>query len=415
MEEKNKKGTEEYHPIVLDGFNRMLCRIAGSDLHILSDPKCSHEISRHARIGAIIISTALLASVSMFFAIQTISQSLLTGLLAGLVWGAAIFILDSYIIASYKKNDNKWLEFKLILPRLILAFILGCSISIPLELKFFSTEINDELVSMKAERQIENQATVNIEYTTRLNPFLQERQKLENNNKQLRLEITHAAESINMLNDKMAQEKGGTGFTGLAGEGSSYKDLESQRDYIKKTELPQLMALDTPRIAANLQRINEIDKQIATLPKPTPDSVKFTGLSSQMDALKRLTGKNGYVWFAYWIFFFLILGMETAPIFVKLFSPKGSYDEILAMNEYEVMLKQKKRQSDLHELINAEVAAIRSINIKKGIAQEAINEKIMSGIADAQSDIAEKAIRIWHLEQLQKVEDNVGDFIKSKI
>ena len=414
MEEKNKKGTAEYHPAVIDGFNKLLCRIAGSDLQILSDPRCSHEISRHARIGAIIISTAVMASFSMFFAIQTISQSPITGFFAGLVWGMVIFILDSYIISSYRKNDNKWIEFRLVTPRIVLAFVLGFSISIPLELKVFSTEINDELVSMKGERLTENQVIANKEYASRLSPFLEESLKLENENRQLHQQIAQSAESIDILNDKMAREKGGTGSTGLAGEGSAYKDLESRRDYIKNTELPQLLSMNTPKIEANLKRIGDIDKQITLVPKLIPPSIKFTGLSSQMDALKKLTSRNFYVGFAYWIFLLLILGIETAPIFVKFFSPKGSYDEILAMNEYEVMLQQKRRQSDLHELINAEVSAIRSINIKKNIAQEAINEKIMTGIADAQSDIADKAIKLWHLEQLQKVEDNVGGFIKSK-
>jgi len=134
-----------------------------------------------------------------------------------------------------------------------------------------------------------------------------------------------------------------------------------------------------------------------------------------MDALKRLTSKNKYVAFAYWIFFLLILGIETAPIFVKFFSQKGSYDEILAMNEYEIVLQQKKRQSDLHELINSELEGIRSINTRKKIAQDAINERVMKLITEAQSDIAEKAIKLWQLQQLKKVDDNVEAFVISKM
>lgn len=148
------------------------------------------------------------------------------------------------------------------------------------------------------------------------------------------------------------------------------------------------MATNNPLLQRNSKRISDIDSQIANIKKPSADEVKFTGLSSQMDALKKLTSKNRYVAFAYWIFFLLILGIETAPIFVKFFSQKGSYDEVLAMNEYEVALQQKKRQSDLHELINLELDGISSINTKRKIAQDAINEKVMNMIADVQSDIA---------------------------
>lgn len=415
METINKTATGNTAVPVLSGLNKLLCRIAGSDLKILSEPKCSHEISRHARIGAIIISTAVLATISMFFAIQTISQSAFTATVAGIVWGMAIFILDSYIIASYKKTDRKWAEFKLILPRLILALVLGCSISIPLELKFFATEIGDELISMRAERLTENQAKANEEYNAKIKPFLEERHKLENSNNALRTEIDALTGSISTLDDKMSLERVGKGLTGRPGKGDSYRDLETQRDFIRNSRLPQITANDTPQISANLKRISELDAQIGGLAKPAPENVRFTGLSSQMDALKILTGKNSYVKFTYWIFFLLILGIETAPIFVKFFSPKGSYDEILSMNEYEVVLDQQKRKSDLHELINSELAGIRSINTKKYIAQEAVNEKIMNTIAEVQGDIADKAIRIWQLQQLKEVEENVEAFVKSKI
>ena len=415
MEEKNKGKTQKIPAITITGLNKTLCRVAGSDINILNDPKCSHEISRHARIGAIIISTAVLATVSMFFAIQTISQSLFTAFVAGIIWGTAIFILDSYIIASYKKNDNKWKEFKLILPRLILALVLGCSISIPLELKFFSTEINDEIIAMKAERQTDNQIKANQEYNARIKPFIEERIKLENSNNNLRAQLETTNREIGTLNDRMSLEKVGKGLTEKEGKGVSYYDLEEQRDYIKNVKLPQINSTNTPAIEANIKEISSIDSQIASVIKPAIENVKLTGLSSQMDALKRLTSKNNYVLFAYWIFFLLILGMETAPIFVKFFSQKGSYDEIFAMNEYEIFIQQQKRKSDLHELINLELEAIHSINTRRSIAQNAINEKVMTTIAEVQGEIAEKAIRLWQLQQLKKVDENVEAFVASKI
>jgi hypothetical protein len=107
--------------------------------------------------------------------------------------------------------------------------------------------------------------------------------------------------------------------------------------------------------------------------------------------------------------------METAPIFVKFFSQKGSYDEIFSMNEYEIFIQQQKRKSDLHELINLEMEAIHSINARKSIAQNAINDKVMTTIAEVQGEIAEKAIRLWQLQQLKKVDENVEAFVQSKI
>jgi len=146
----------------------------------------------------------------------------------------------------------------------------------------------------------------------------------------------------------------------------------AQRDFIKNTKIPQLISANSPKIQSNINRIQELDNQIALVPKPSAKSVKLTGLSSQMEALKRLTSRNSYVFIAYWVFFLLIIGIETAPIFVKFFTPKGSYDEILAMNEYVTFMEQQKRKSDLHEMINSEIEAIRSLNERKKTAQDTL-------------------------------------------
>lgn len=411
METRSQTNTKKNTPSELSGINEFLCRIAGSDLRILA--QCPHEISRHARVGAIIISTALLAFVSMFFAVQTISDSTIVGLFTGILWGIVIFNLDSYIVASFKKNDNKWTEFKVLLPRLILALILGCSISIPMELKFFETEIKDEIISLKAERQGENQIKANNEYNSRIQPFTEERNRLVTENASLQKQIDDANNEIGTLNDKMALEKSGKGLTEKAGIGDAYKDLQSQRDFIKNTKIPQLISANSPKIQSNLTRIQELDSQIALVPKPSPESVKLTGLSSQMEALKRLTSRNSYVFIAYWVFFLLIIGIETAPIFVKFFTPKGSYDEILAMNEYVTFMEQQKRKSDLHEMINSEIEAIRSLNERKKTAQDAVNDRLMTEIANAQGEIAEKAIKLWKERQLRRVEQNPTSFVSS--
>ena len=411
METRSQANTKKNTPLELRGSNEFPCRVAGCDLKILA--QCPHEISRNARVGAIIISTALLAFVSMFFAILTISNSIIIGLFTGILWGIVIFNLDSYIVASFKKNDSKWIEFKVLFPRLILALILGCSISIPMELKFFETEIKDELISMKVERRNENQLKSNAEYSAKIQPYETERTRLEGDNKILQDQIDDASDKISFLNDKMALEKSGLGLNKVPGMGRAYKDLEGERDILKNRTLPSLISSNTPRINFNNSRINIINDQISLVPKPSSEVVKLTGISSQLEALKRLTSRNNYVMMAYWVFFLLIIGIETAPIFVKFFTPKGSYDEILAMNEYVTFMEQQKRKSDLHEMINSEIEAIRSLNERKKTAQDTVNEKLMTEIANAQGEIAEKAIKLWKARQLRSVDQNPTSFVSS--
>lgn len=394
----------------LTKLNSLLCRVAGSDLNILT--LYPHEIPRHARIGAIILSTAALASVSMFFAIQTVSRSIITGVFAGLLWGVAIFLLDSYIIASYRKSDKKWQEIKVALPRLLLAIVLGSSISIPLELQVFSNEISETIKVIEKEKELENQDKEKMTYEKNIAPYKNEKQILLQDNKTINDELKPYVDKVNGLEADLSNELGGGGTSGKYGDGIVAREIKKQLENSKtekKVKEDELM----PRFNSNAKRIIQLDSLIASTTQNPAEEVSLSGISAQLDALQRLTRQNSYVFFAYWIFFLLILGMETAPIFVKFFTAKGSYDETLATNEYIAFLEQQKRKSDLHEHINFELLLSRSVNEKRNRTQDIINEKVLQEIAIAQSEIAEKAILQWKAQQLNKAEKTPEDFIKS--
>lgn len=410
METRSQANIKKNSSSELSGINEFLCRIAGSDLRILAE--CPHEISRHARIGAIIISTALLAFVSMFFAIQTVSQSTLIGLVAGLIWGVVIFVLDSYIVTSYKKNDKKWKEFKVAIPRLFLALVLGCSISIPLELKVFENEISEKIKIIEIEEEIAQKQQANNSYNKDIQPFVSEKTILQNDIDKLKKELQPLVDKVNRLEQELADEIGGVGRTGRLSYGPVAKQLDNQLIQAKTDRTNKENEI-TPKIASSNKRIQQLDSLIATTPiKPTLN-VNLFGISAQLEGLKRLTSTNNYVLIAYWVFFLLVLGIETAPIFVKFFTPKGSYDEILEMNEYVTFMEQQKRKSDLHEMINSEIEAIRSLNERKKTAQDSVNNRLMTEIAHAQGEIAEKAIKLWKERQLRRVEQNPTSFVSS--
>ena len=395
---------------VFSKLSKFLCTIAGSNLQILS--RCPYEINRHARIGAIIISTALLASLSMFFAIQTISKSILLGLFAGLVWGIVIFNLDSYIVASYKKNENKWTEFKIAIPRLILAIILGYSISLPLELKVFENEIQEEIITIKVERENKLKDEINKGYLKDIEKHVNAKKDLIAQNEKLYKRLDEYKNKVSILENELRDEIGGSGRTNKSGYGTTASNIDAQLSIARKEQQEQEEQI-TPLLINNRILIQSLDSIIASVTKKESKPIDLYGISAQLDGLKRLTDRNDYVWFAYWIFFLLILSIETAPIFVKLFTQKGSYDEILSMDEYLIALDQQKRKSDKHEAINTEIETSRSISNQKNNAQNEINAKLMNGIANAQGEIFDKAIQLWKYKQFLKIDENVDDFVKT--
>jgi Domain of unknown function (DUF4407) len=61
---------------------------------------------------------------------------------------------------------------------------------------------------------------------------------------------------------------------------------------------------------------------------------KLDGPASRMEALSRLTATSDAIWWANWFILLLFIAVETAPVFVKLISPQGPYDQLLKTEEH---------------------------------------------------------------------------------
>lgn len=73
----------------------------------------------------------------------------------------------------------------------------------------------------------------------------------------------------------------------------------------------------------------------------------LSGPAARMDALSNITKKSYAIWLANWFIILLFVAVETAPVFVKLISPRGPYDHLLLIEErgvesmmYEYLSKQ---------------------------------------------------------------------------
>jgi hypothetical protein len=133
---------------------------------------------KYAGIGGIVLATGLLAMASGGFAFTTafgpkgmagtdlvssIGFKVVTVAFA-IFWGLMIFNLDRFIVSSTGKGDGTdsitWKEFGQAIPRIIIALILGLTISKPLEIKILETEINVELRKKQQEKLAEfNEST----------------------------------------------------------------------------------------------------------------------------------------------------------------------------------------------------------------------------------------------------------------
>ncbi|GIF23115.1 hypothetical protein BJ973_000527 [Actinoplanes tereljensis] len=127
----------------------LLCRLGGADAGVLSlAPKARRE---YIALALVMLATASLAVLSMAFAMTDgLKANPVVGVLIGLFWGAIILTVDRALIINLKPKGGKGRMFLMIVPRLLMAALLGLVISTPLTLRIF----NDEIAAQMTHDQI---------------------------------------------------------------------------------------------------------------------------------------------------------------------------------------------------------------------------------------------------------------------
>ena len=122
---------------------------AGSDTDLLSH--CSKkERNKHIGYGTLVLIPAVLAFVSMSFALSTVEGITALPLLyffGGFIWSLILFSFDRFIASTHiRKMDNKSeLKNPAFFLRMGFALILGIVISHPLVMLYFDGSVQDQI------------------------------------------------------------------------------------------------------------------------------------------------------------------------------------------------------------------------------------------------------------------------------
>lgn len=291
------------------------------------------ESNKYIGIGATVFFTGVLAALAAGYALFTVFQSIWPAIFFGLLWGLMIFNLDRFIVSSMRKKDNAWGEWKLAIPRLVLAVLLALVISKPLELKMFEREINRKIDEKRTE--FITQSKLNLA------KGFPEIQELEYKIDTLKAEVAGFTIYRNQLQDEYDAERFGektAGTSGIVGLGTNAKKKEQQLD-AAQIDLDELRLRNQVRIDTLESQIREfVALRQAEFEKQQPGIEGFDGLAARMEALDTLTKESEAMRMANLFIMLLFIAIETAPIFVKLISPRGSYDEYLELHEDKVKL-----------------------------------------------------------------------------
>jgi len=360
MEEKQKEVKEKEEPLKNqfqpkreeEGLlTRFLWWCSGANVKILKETPT--EKNKYFGIGGAVFATWVMATLSGSYAFYTTFDNISFSVFFGFIWGLVIFNFDRFIVATMRKrssaNDIKSRlrsfnnELLPALPRIILAALIGLTVSKPLELKLFENEIARELAMG---RTIEQQTALkNLQdlYQNQLDAFEGEISMLES-------QLIESKAHVKQLRQKFLDEMDGNPVTGSGKVGYSTIARIKEREFFKADS-----ALKLFEISANNRMDVLKQKRDLLLAQEQEYLNEFenikAGFLARINALSILSKKESAIWWTSFFITFLIFFIEIGPVLSKLLASRGPYDAKLELEEKMQLWEDEKRSLLSKELI----------------------------------------------------------------
>jgi hypothetical protein len=376
--------------------------------------------------------------------------SYILSIIFGIFWGSMIFNLDRYIVVTLGKGDGtpKITKGELLsaTPRLIMAILIGFVIATPLELKLFENEINVEIESLINE-EVEKLGTADS--TILLEKSKLEREKIDLNarkdkinagnydvlpdqqikdiNSQLIEKRNEQARQLKRIiplhiakssQDSLRIKNNNRPVQALIAKlGAEINDLEGQLKEnkgtsiaIKNQELNKI-ELRLTEISEGLRAINTT-VQVKTIERESV-AKQYNGFMARIEAYERLQNKHFSLRVVGIFITLLFIFIEVAPVFFKMMTESGPYDDIYERIKHEVFVREKQKISDVNDIINCDIEIGTRKNQNRLNAEIKSNEELLNTIALAQAEIAKTAIEKWKNQEMKKAIENPESFIQA--
>ncbi|MAY82900.1 MAG: hypothetical protein CMP59_02095 [Flavobacteriales bacterium] len=312
-------------------FERFFLFCAGSDTDLLRYCRRSEQI-KHMGFGSLVLVPAILALVSMSYALSTlegIQDKLWLALLGGFVWSLIIFAFDRFIVSTHRRKTSDIAELKrpAFYLRFSFALILGIVISHPLVMLYFNGSVADQMeANLKQE-----QAYIAQHYDNMINEiegrvFMMDSLYLEKQAERNR-QADIVAKEID--GEVMRNRKGELETTGLKGKGPSAENKIAQLNRLEN----ELQALRMEQLAEK----KSLKEEKESLTTSKDSSMAAFSLSTdylhQERALEQLKEGNPVVRATQWLIIILFVLVDLLPFIFKTFSTYGLYDKVLGDEE----------------------------------------------------------------------------------
>jgi hypothetical protein len=395
---------------------KQMWKAAGGDRYLLERATYSDQI-KYMCLGGIVFATGAMAGLAGGYAFYTIfspktanvlnesktviedpnyipvdTTSLILSIIFGIIWGLIIFNIDRFIVTSTGKGDGTEKitsdEIKSAIPRIIMGVIIAITISKPIEIRMFQTEINVALYKLQKQEELkmkEETSKISSPEIERINRELKGIDDLDN-------EL--------IKNEGIARKDLRECLMKLGGDCPKntqlYTEAKKAREDYETNSKPKITELEKKKkeLQGGKEKIEQVSQGVAA---------GLDGLSKRIQLAHEVAG--------FWISLFitlLFMAIELTPIFFKLMLTKTTYD-YLAENRDELMKadygievqydKYKDKEGiERHLTINHE-------------AERIIFEKKM--ITNIQKELTKYAVQKYKEREMKKIDNDIDGYIKS--
>lgn len=400
----------EFYTSPKPGFiMKQLWKAAGADEYILSRSTYSDQV-KYACLGGIVVATGFMAALAGGYAFYTIFEpkgsagdmttdvpTAIKSCIFGIIWGLIIFNIDRFIVAATGKGDGTEAitiqEIKGSLPRILMGLIIALTISKPMEIRMFKTEIDMKLEEKQDKLAQEFKKSRTIDIYERIK---NDQEKIKEWKAEIDKEKQLYQKFWNEFNKEMNGESGAGGY------GKEAKKKEALMKE-QKAELDIIKARNTKFI---LDKENEIEAARKELKEVVAKSKETaSGLDGLLERIKLAHEVAGTGISLFITLLFVVI--ELTPIFFKMMLVKSPYD--FMHDNVKELIKAENGIEIKYDYYKDKEGKERNLVIHH-LAEKALQEKI--GLLKAQKELSEEVIKKWKAEELKKAEDNIDEYIK---
>ncbi|WP_157245905.1 DUF4407 domain-containing protein [Nonomuraea typhae] len=361
--------------------------LAGVDEGLLD--RVPEERPRYTGLGGVVLGTAAVAFVSMLAALVMVfggGWTLLVAVPLAVLWAILIGNFDRWLVAGGHGVMGWTKKLTIMLPRLIVATLLGVIIAEPVVLAVFDSAVQEQVKLTRS--------TANLAYEDalkRCNPApdasggipaapagcaakaltlslagapterLAERDQLKRQHDELTGKVAADRAELARRQDLARREcngTGGAGLTGRAGEGPNCARNRAEADaFAEDSKLAantatlaslndRLTRLNTDLGASSTTYARDLSAKIQQKVAERRAQQGHIGLLERLEALGVLKDRSGMLFVAIWLVTLFFIVIDVMPALVKFLSPTTTYDELVT-RRLEVRRRMQERANEV--------------------------------------------------------------------